>query len=55
MAAYTFAIVFVGRSELERTHIAETEKEALRMCWGSLNNHMRDAVESIECVECDDR
>ena len=55
MAAYTLVIVLAGGSEIERTYVAETEKEARRVCWEELNNDTRDAVESVECVECDER
>ena len=52
MNAYTFAVVFSGGVDIERTFTAETEKKARRMCWDSLNAAERDSAESVECVEC---
>jgi hypothetical protein len=52
MNAYTFVVVLVGGSEIERTYVAETEKEARKTCWASLNDAERDSAESVECVEC---
>ena len=55
MAAYTFVIVLAGGADIKRTYVAENEEEARRACWEALNNNTRDAVESVECVKCDER
>lgn len=51
MNRYTFALVFPSGKSFELSQNADSEKEARSIIWRNLDDHVRDNIESIECLE----
>ena len=50
MKKFTFFVI-CGASGFEASAIAATEKEAHKMVWNRLDEDVKNAVESIDCID----